>query len=204
MRNIFAGGWEKAKLVEVRSLDLPEVLEITPKKFGDHRGFFSETYNRQAFADAGIKLDFVQDNHSFSAARGTLRGLHFQNPPMAQDKLIRVTHGEIFDVAVDVRKGSPNFGKWVAIVLSEKKWNQLLVPAGFAHGFVTLVPDTEVLYKTSGYYSPLHDRSIRFDDPEIAISWPAMETELQLSDKDRNAGFLADTDTGFVYQETGK
>ncbi len=171
---------------------LPDVKIIQPKRFGDHRGFFSETYSRSAFAEAGIALDFVQDNHSLSAAVGTLRGLHFQAPPFAQDKLVRVPRGRILDVAVDIRASSPDFGKFVAVELSAENWWQLLVPAGFAHGFVTLEPDTEVLYKVNAPYAPEHDRGVAFDDPAIGIDWGFAPETLILSDKDRRHPRLAD------------
>ncbi|MBA8853617.1 dTDP-4-dehydrorhamnose 3,5-epimerase [Brucella sp. ZJ1_1] len=180
--------------MQIRPLDLDGVLEISPRKFGDDRGFFSETYNAKSFAEAGIDLTFVQDNHSYSAARGVVRGLHYQLPPFAQDKLVRVTRGAILDVAVDIRKGSPTFGKWVALEVSAEKWNQILVPKGFAHGFMTLVEHTEVIYKVTNYYSPEHDRSIRFDDPAIGIDWPISASGVQLSDKDQKAPMLADAD----------
>lgn len=178
----------------VRRLELDGLLEITPRKFGDDRGFFSETYNAKSFAEAGIDLTFVQDNHSFSAAKGVVRGLHYQLPPFAQDKLVRVTRGAILDVAVDIRKSSPTFGKWVALEVSAEKWNQILVPKGFAHGFMTLVENTEVIYKVTNYYSPEHDRSIRFDDPAIGIDWPLPSSGVQLSDKDRKAPLFADAE----------
>ncbi|MGK9084210.1 dTDP-4-dehydrorhamnose 3,5-epimerase [Brucella intermedia] len=178
----------------VRRLELHGLLEISPRKFGDDRGFFSETYNAKSFAEAGIDLTFVQDNHSYSAARGVVRGLHYQLPPFAQDKLVRVTRGAILDVAVDIRKGSPTFGKWVALEVSAEKWNQILVPKGFAHGFMTLVEHTEVIYKVTNCYSPEHDRSIRFDDPAISIDWPISASGVQLSDKDQKAPMLADAD----------
>lgn len=184
-------------MVEVRSLDLPDVLEIVPPKFGDARGFFSETWNASRWAEAGIALDFVQDNHSYSAAAGVLRGLHFQLPPFAQDKLVRVTRGAIFDVAVDIRPGSPTFRRWAGVVISAEKWNQLLIPRGFAHGFLTLEPDTEVVYKVTAPYSAAHDRAIRYDDPDIGIEWPLAGLELILSDKDKAAPRLAETETGF-------
>lgn len=180
--------------MEVRSLGLDGVFEIIPRKFGDDRGFFSETYNAAALESAGINLQFVQDNQSYSAAKGVLRGLHYQTAPRAQDKLVRVIKGAIIDVAVDIRKSSPTFGKWVSLEISAEKWNQILVPKGFAHGFVTLTEDTEVIYKVTDYYSPEHDRSIRFDDPAIGIEWPVFESELQLSEKDRKASNLADMD----------
>lgn len=176
--------------MQVRHLGLDGVFEISPRKFGDERGFFSETYNARSFAEAGIDLTFVQDNHSYSAAKGVVRGLHYQLPPFAQDKLVRVTRGAILDVAVDIRKSSPNFGKWVALEVSADKWNQILVPKGFAHGFITLSENTEVIYKVTDYYSPEHDRSIRFDDPAIGIDWPVPSSGVQLSDKDQKAPLL--------------
>jgi len=180
--------------MEVRPLGLDGVFEIIPRKFGDDRGFFSETYKVSALAEAGIHLSFVQDNHSFSAAKSVVRGLHYQLPPFAQDKLVRVVRGAILDVAVDIRKSSPTFGKWVALEVSAEKWNQILVPKGFAHGFMTLVENTEVIYKVTDYYSPEHDRSIRFDDPAIGIEWPLPTSSVQLSDKDQKAPLLADAE----------
>lgn len=173
--------------MEARSLGLDGVFEISPRKFGDDRGFFSETYNAKSFAEAGIDMNFVQDNHSYSAAKGVVRGLHYQLPPFAQDKLVRVTRGAILDVAVDIRKSSPSFGKWISLEVTAEKWNQILVPKGFAHGFMTLVENTEVIYKVTDYYSPEHDRSIRFDDPAIGIDWPLPSSGVQLSDKDQKA-----------------
>jgi len=178
----------------VRPLELDSLLEISPRKFGDDRGFFSETFNAKTFTEAGMDLTFVQDNHSYSAAKGVLRGLHYQLPPFAQDKLVRVTRGAILDVAVDIRKSSPTFGKWVALEVSAEKWNQILVPKGFAHGFMTLVENTEVIYKVTDYYSPEHDRSIRFDDPAIGIEWPLPSSGVQLSDKDQKAPLFADAE----------
>lgn len=179
---------------DIRPTDLDGVLEIVPAKFGDDRGFFSETYNAARLAESGIDLTFVQDNHSLSARRGVLRGLHYQLPPRAQDKLIRVVRGAIFDVAVDIRRGSPTFARWVGVELSAEKWNQLLVPKGFAHGFVTLTENTEVVYKVTDYYSPAHDRSILYDDPDIAIDWPIPTDGLQLSNKDLAAARLAEAE----------
>lgn len=176
----------------VENTAIPEVKVITPRKFGDHRGFFSETYNRRAAAEAGVDLDFVQDNHSRSAEVGTVRGLHFQSPPFAQDKLVRVTRGRILDVAVDLRRSSPTYGRHVAVELSEANWRQLLVPAGFAHGFCTLEPDTEVLYKVTNYYSPEHDHGLAFDDPALGIAWPVDVARAILSDKDRRHPSLAE------------
>ena len=180
--------------MQVRPLGLDGVFEVSPRKFGDDRGFFSETYNAKSLAEAGIDLTFVQDNHSYSAAKGVVRGLHYQLPPFAQDKLVRVTRGAILDVAVDIRKSSPTFGKWVALEVSAEKWNQILVPKGFAHGFMTLVENTEVIYKVTDYYSPEHDRSIRFDDPAIGIEWPLPSSGVQLSDKDQKAPLFADAE----------
>lgn len=185
---------------EFRSLGLDGAMEILPDKFGDERGFFSETYNSKLFAENGITIDFVQDNHSFSAAKGVLRGLHFQTPPFAQDKLVRVTKGRVFDVIVDIRLGSPTFAKWVGIEISAEKWNQVLVPKGFAHGFVTLEENTEFLYKVSALYSKECDRSIRFDDAVIGVEWPIHASDIILSEKDKSAPLLSDVNTGFVYE----
>ncbi|RRY15840.1 dTDP-4-dehydrorhamnose 3,5-epimerase [Brucella anthropi] len=178
----------------VRPLELDGLLEISPRKFVDDRGFFSETYNEKSFAEAGVELTFVQDNHSYSSAKGVVRGLHYQLPPFAQDKLVRVTRGAILDVAVDIRNSSPTFGKWVALEVSAEKWNQIFVPKGFAHGFMTLVENTEVIYKVTNYYSPEHDRSIRFDDSAIGIVWPLPSSGVQLSDKDQKAPLFADAE----------
>ncbi|OYR32932.1 dTDP-4-dehydrorhamnose 3,5-epimerase [Brucella lupini] len=180
--------------MEARSLALDGVFEIVPQKFSDDRGFFSETYNAKSLAEASIDLNFVQDNHSYSAAKGVVRGLHYQLPPFAQDKLVRVMRGAILDVAVDIRRSSPTFGKWVALEVSAEKWNQILVPKGFAHGFMTLVENTEVVYKVTDYYSLEHDRSIRFDDPAIGIEWPLPSSGVQLSDKDQKAPLFADAE----------
>lgn len=183
--------------LDVISLDIPDVKLITPKKNGDARGFFSETYNKTTFASHGITLDFVQDNQSFSAQAGTLRGLHYQSPPFAQDKLVRVVRGRILDVAVDIRRGSPTFGKWVAAEISAEQWNQILVPAGFAHGVCTLEPDTEILYKVTNFYSAQHDFGIRWNDPDLGIDWPFSENEMVLSDKDARQPFLKTITTPF-------
>ncbi len=182
-------------LLEARPLELPELIELTPRRFGDDRGFFSEVWNHARFAEAGIPTQFVQDNVSLSRTKGVLRGLHFQAPPVAQAKLVRVSRGSIFDVGVDIRRSSPTFGRWAGVVLSAEKWNQLYVPEGFAHGFVTLEDDTEVTYKVSAAYSPEHDRSTRFDDPAIGIDWP-LDGEPVLSDKDAKAPLLAGVETG--------
>lgn len=187
-------------MLEVRALALPDVLEIVPRKFGDERGFFSETFNRERLRANNVDKDWMQDNQSYSAEAFTLRGLHYQEPPFAQDKLVRVLRGKILDVAVDIRKGSPTFGKWVSLELSAESFNQILVPVGFAHGFVTLVPHTEVFYKVSAPYSGQHDRSIRFDDPDFAIDWLLGGRTPVLSAKDEAAPFLRDIESPFVFE----
>jgi dTDP-4-dehydrorhamnose 3,5-epimerase len=179
-------------MLQVEETAIPAVKIITPKRFGDARGFFSETYSRKAFEEAGITLDFLQDNHSLSGPVGTVRGLHFQSPPFAQDKLIRVVRGRILDVAVDLRRSSPTYGQHVAVELSAENGRQLLVPAGFAHGFCTLEPDTEVVYKVTAYYAPAHDHGLAWDDPALEIQWPVSPEAALLSDKDRRHPRLAD------------
>lgn len=186
-------------MIRVSPLDLPEVLEIVSARFGDERGFFSEVYNSVALAEQGIAVDFCQDNQSVSTSRGVLRGLHYQVPPFAQTKLVRVARGSIFDVAVDIRRGSPDFGRWVGLVVSAERWNQILVPVGFAHGFVTLERYTEVHYKVSAPYSPEHERAVIFDDPDIAIEWPVEPASLTLSAKDRAAPLLEAQEDTFVF-----
>ena len=171
--------------MQVEDTGIPAVKIVTPDKHGDARGFFSEVYSRAAWERAGLGSTFVQDNHSFSAALGTLRGLHFQTRPFAQDKLVRVTRGRILDVAVDIRRSSPTFGQHIAVELSAENWRQLLVPIGFAHAFITLEPDVEVLYKTTAPYSAANDRGIAWDDPGIGIAWPSPPGGPVLSDKDR-------------------
>ena len=172
---------------------------LFPGKHGDRRGFFSETYNRKALAALGVDINFVQDNHSLSAEKGTVRGLHFQTPPFAQDKLVRVVRGSVFDVAVDLRQGSPTYGRHVSAVLSAEAWNQVLVPVGFAHGFMTLEPDTEVIYKVSDYYAPAHDNGLLWNDPALGIQWPLAENDALLSEKDRKLPGLAELVSPFNY-----
>ena len=180
--------------MQVQELAIPDVKVLVPRRFGDRRGSFSEVYSRRTLAAAGLDTAFVQDNHSWSAGRGTVRGLHFQTPPHAQDKLVRVVRGSVFDVALDLRRSSPTYGHHVSVVLSSEAWNQVLVPIGFAHGFMTLEPDTEVVYKVSDYYAPEHDQGLRWNDPELGIQWPLSEKDAALSDKDRRqpkfAGFV--------------
>ena len=175
-----------------------KVLE--PKVFGDHRGWFMETYNEENFQKAGIDINFVQDNQSFSAAKGTLRGLHYQLNPKAQTKLVRCTKGAIYDVAVDIRKGSPTFGEWFGIELSAENKKQLFIPQGFAHGFMTITNDVEVQYKVDDLYAPECDRGIIWNDPTINIEWPLDITPV-LSEKDKNAPGIAEADNNFVYGE---
>lgn len=180
----------------VETTALEGVFLITPRRFGDNRGFFSESYSRKSLAEQGIDIEFVQDNHSLSSQVGTVRGLHFQAPPHAQDKLVRCGKGALFDVAVDIRRGSPTYGKWVGYELSFENGRQLLVPAGFAHGFMTLQPDTEIIYKCSDYYAPETEGAVVWDDPAIGIDWP-LDVAPVLSDKDAAARPLAELDTPF-------
>jgi dTDP-4-dehydrorhamnose 3,5-epimerase len=184
--------------MQITPTDLPEVLEITPRRFGDHRGFFTETWNRHTWTAAGIDLDFVQDNHSLSAPVGTLRGLHFQAPPRAQDKLVRVVTGAVLDVAVDIRRGSPRYGRWVAVELSAENGKQLLIPKGFAHGFMTLLPDTQFLYKCTDTYAPETEGAILWNDPYIGINWG--RDDVILSGKDAEAPAFADFVSPFKYE----
>ncbi|TRZ52845.1 MAG: dTDP-4-dehydrorhamnose 3,5-epimerase [Dehalococcoidia bacterium] len=174
-----------------KNLEIPEVILIKPTVFTDERGFFAETYKKSDFLDFGIKEEFLQENHSLSKTKGVLRGLHFQIPPKAQAKLVRVISGSVFDVALDIRKNSPTFGSWVSAVLSGENKDMLYVPEGFAHGFCTLEENTEVIYKCSRVYSPGHDRGIIWNDPALAIPWP-VENPI-LSEKDKVWPLLKDT-----------
>lgn len=183
--------------MNVETINLAGVLIIIPRRFKDERGFFAETYSRQKYAEAGIAPEFVQENHSLSAQIGTVRGLHFQVPPSAQDKLVRCGRGAIFDVAVDIRKGSPTYGQWFGTELSFENGRQLLIPVGFAHGFVTRVPDTEIVYKCSDYYAPETEGALRWNDPDLGIDWP-LDSEPLLNAKDASASLLADFDSPFV------
>jgi dTDP-4-dehydrorhamnose 3,5-epimerase len=172
--------------------DIPDVICFVPRRFGDARGWFTETYSTRAFSDLLGGTVFVQDNQAFSAQRGTLRGLHFQRPPEAQAKLIRVLRGSIFDVAVDLRVGSPTYGHWVGETLTAAGGEQLFVPRGFAHGYCTLEPDTEVAYKVDGFYAPECDAGLAWNDPMIGITWPIAPEEAILSDKDKRLPGFAD------------
>lgn len=182
---------------------LPSVYLLEPTVFEDHRGFFMESYNKRDFEEVGLFFDFVQDNHSLSLHVGVLRGLHFQLEPKAQTKVVRCLKGVIYDVVVDLRKGSPTYKKWAGFILSEHNKRQIVVPKGFAHGVLTLTPNVEILYKVDEYYSAEHDRSVRWDDPELGIDWPVKNPIL--SEKDKNAPFLRDIEheINFLYKEEG-
>lgn len=184
--------------MQIEETALSGVLLIMPGRFGDHRGFFSESYSRKSMAEAGVVIDFCQDNHSLSAQVGTIRGLHFQAPPHAQDKLVRCGKGALYDVAVDIRRGSPTYGRWVGYELSFENGRQLLVPSGFAHGFVTLQPDTEIIYKCSDYYAPETEGALIWNDPDIGITWP-LDGPPVLSGKDAVAPGLAGFDSPFTW-----
>ena len=177
--------------MQVIETAIPDVKVLVPKQFKDHRGFFSEVYSRKALSDLGIACEFIQDNHSLSVEKGVLRGLHYQVAPMAQDKLVRVVRGSILDVAVDIRRRSPTFGRHVTALISADNWRQVFVPVGFAHGFVTLEPNTEVLYKVSAPYSPAHERGIQWNDPALGIDWGVTEAQAVLSGRDRQHPPLA-------------
>ena len=185
--------------MQIEKTPLPGVLILTPRRFGDHRGFFSESWNRRTLAQAGVDLpEFVQDNHSMSAQKGTVRGLHFQSPPHAQGKLVRCGRGAIFDVAVDVRSGSTTYGQWVGLELSFDNGKQLWIPAGFLHGFMTLHSDSEIIYKCTDHYAPECDGAVRWDS--CGIDWPIDIATPVLSDKDAGAPIFADFKTPFVYE----
>jgi dTDP-4-dehydrorhamnose 3,5-epimerase len=186
--------------MQVAETDIAEVKIIRPVRHDDERGFFSEVFKESVFLQHGIDVHFVQDNHSLSASKGVVRGLHFQIPPFAQAKLLRVTAGSVFDVAADIRWGSPTFGRHVAVVLSAAEWNQIFIPEGFAHGYCTLEPATEVVYKVNSYYSAEHDRGVLWDDPSLGIAWPVESDDAILSDKDRRHPVLADLPHYFHYQ----
>lgn len=185
--------------LSVEALRLPDIKLVRPRIFRDERGFFSETYSRTDLEGAGIVADFVQDNHSLSRAAGVIRGLHFQRPHHAQGKMLRVVRGRILDVVVDVRTGSPTFGAHVSAELSADNWTQIWVPAGFAHGFCTLEPDTEVIYKVTEYYAPQSDGGILWNDPALGIDWPVKPSDAIVSEKDRQLPRLADLGPVFQY-----
>lgn len=185
--------------MKVTETNLQGVYVLEPQVFGDARGWFMESWSQRKMEEAGILADFVQDNQSFSAQKGTLRGLHYQLNPMCQAKLLRCTRGKIFDVAVDIRKGSPTYAQWTGAELSAENKKQLFIPRGFAHGFITLTDDVEVQYKADNYYAPDCDGNIRWDDPEIGVAWPI--APVILSNKDKNAPLLKErTNLNFVYE----
>jgi len=188
--------------MEIVATAIPEIKIVTTRAFYDERGYFTETWNRRVFAEALGDLEFVQDNHSLSHSAGTLRGLHFQAPPAEQTKLVRCPRGRVYDVAVDIRHGSPGFGRHVAVELSAENRRQLLIPAGFAHGFLTLEPDTEVIYKVTGYYSRQYDLGIAWDDPDLAIDWPLPTGAPLLSDRDAGLPRFADLPAFFHFGAT--
>jgi dTDP-4-dehydrorhamnose 3,5-epimerase len=196
-------GFGAGSMVLVQPTDISGVLVILPKRHGDRRGYFSETYNRQSLAEAGIHFDFVQDNESLSAEAGTIRGLHFQGPPFEQTKLVRVLSGAIFDVAVDLRRGSPTYGAHIGVRLTAEEGNQLLIPAGFAHGFCTLEPDTRVFYKVDKHYSAAHDAGLIWNDPEIGIKWPIPGQQAILSEKDSQLPGFATFESPFIFDSHG-
>ncbi|GGD09626.1 dTDP-4-dehydrorhamnose 3,5-epimerase [Aquisalinus flavus] len=186
-------------MLEVTELDIPEVKLLKPRVFADNRGYFTETYNKTRFDEKAVPLGFVQDNESYSKHKYTVRGLHYQAPPYAQDKLVRVVHGSVLDVAVDVRRGSPTYGKWVSAELSAENGTQILVPAGFLHGFITLEPDTLVVYKVTALYSAEADGNVHWFSPELGIDWGVTEDQAVLSDKDAKAPPYSEFETPFDY-----
>lgn len=186
-------------MLTVTSTNLPDVMILEPARHGDARGFFSESWSAAHMAAAGLNFDFVQDNHSFSTREGTVRGLHFQGPPHAQDKLVRCGRGALYDVAVDIRRESPTYGQWTGVELSFENGRQMLVPAGFAHGFMTLTPDCEIIYKCTDTYAPQTEDAVLWNDPAIGIDWPLADAAI-LSDKDASAPPLAALDTPFTYE----
>lgn len=188
--------------MEVVDGGLQGVKILAPPRHGDRRGFVSETYSRRELRAVGIDVEFVQDNHSASYEAGTVRGLHYQVPPAAQDKLVRVARGAVLDVAVDLRVGSPTFGAWTSVELSERRWNQVFVPAGFAHGFCTLESDSHVLYKVSAPYAPDLERGLPWDDPDLDIAWPRRERYI-LSDRDRGWPPFAELESPFRHAPAG-
>jgi dTDP-4-dehydrorhamnose 3,5-epimerase len=192
--------WRDGPCMKIERTRLDGVLVLTPVRFGDSRGFFSESWSHRRMAEAGLDIDFVQDNHSLSAEVGTVRGLHYQSPPHAQAKLVRCGRGRLFDVAVDIRRGSPTFGQWFGAELSFENGRQMLIPEGFLHGFVTREPETEIIYKCSDYYAPECDGAVRFDDPDIGIDWDLGDVAPILSDKDVAAPAFTEFDSPFEWK----
>ncbi len=188
--------------MEIIETKIPAVKIIRPKRHGDSRGFFSETYNKKLLEKNKIKIDFVQDNHSLSEKKYTLRGLHFQSPPFAQTKLVRVLKGEALDVAVDIRINSPYYGKYVSVILSETNFKQILVPSGFAHGILTLEPNTEIFYKVDNYYSPENDKGVFWNDEDLSIEWLGEIDDVITSDKDKSLPCFKDLEKYFFYEKS--
>jgi dTDP-4-dehydrorhamnose 3,5-epimerase len=188
-------------MMQVLKTTIRDVKLIKIERRSDARGYFAETYSRRDLFGVGIDCEFVQTNQSLSRAEHVVRGLHFQIPPHAQAKLVRVNKGSILDVAVDIRRGSPTYGKFVTVALRAEEWTEMFIPHGFAHGFCTLEPDTEVVYKVDRYYAPLHDRGLAWDDPALAIAWPVGPTEAVLSDKDRKHPTLSELPAYFTYDD---
>ena len=186
--------------MRIKTTEIPEIIILKPQKHEDERGFFSETYNFSELHRYGIKMVFIQDNQSLSKKSGTLRGLHYQSPPFAQDKLVRVIRGSILDVALDIRRGSPTFGCHIAEIISAKTWNQILVPKGFAHGFLTLEDNTEVIYKVSDYYAPDYDLGVKWDDPDLEIDWGIDSTNVIISQNDLKQPLFSDIKSPFHYE----
>jgi len=189
--------------MQVHETGFPGLLVLVPKVFQDERGFFLESYNREAFRRLGIDCEFVQDNHAYSRDMGVLRGFHFQTPPMAQAKLVWVTRGAVLDVVVDLRRGSPRYGQWQHVILSAANFKRMFIPRGFGHAYVTIMPDTEFQYKVDAPYSPAHEGGVAWDDPDVGMNWEAAlhGREPILSEKDRRLVRLADFDSPFIYEE---
>lgn len=187
--------------MQIERFNIEGLAVLVPKKSGDSRGFFSETYRKDQFATEGIAREFVQDNHVYSAERGVLRGLHYQTPPHTQGKLVRCVRGAILDVAVDIRKRSPTYGQHIAVELTADNWKQFWIPAGFAHGYVTLEPNCEVIYKVTDYWTPLCERAIAWDDPKLNIDWRFSATDVKLSEKDRKNPTLLELKPAFDYDQ---
>lgn len=195
------GGIDRLK---IEHLSIADVVLVTPRRFGDSRGFFSETFCDRDMRAAGLPDRFVQDNHSRSEKAGTIRGLHMQAPPRAQHKLVRVSKGRIVDVAVDIRIGSPTYGRHVSAELSAENWTQIFVPVGFLHGFVTLEPDTEVQYKVSDYYVPAAEGGVIWNDPDLAIAWPVAATDAMVSARDKELPLFRDFKSPFTYEKDAR
>lgn len=209
LRALSVHGWgttgktKQHSAMEVKTTNIPGVLLLKPRCFPDARGYFVETYNARAAREAGLAAEFVQDNQALSLKRGTVRALHFQLPPKAQAKLVRVIRGSVYDVAVDLRAGSPHYGRWVSATLTAQGGEQIFVPRGFAHGYCTLEADTEVAYKVDDYYAPECERGLVWDDPTLGIAWPVAAADAVLSDKDRKLPRFADFDSPFRYDGAG-